>query len=49
MATPVFDGAEEAEIRGILKEAGMPETGQSILYDGRTGLPFDQAVTVGVM
>jgi DNA-directed RNA polymerase subunit beta len=49
LATPVFDGAEEAEIRGILREAGMPETGQSILYDGRTGLPFDQPVTVGIM
>ncbi len=49
VATPVFDGAEETEIRGFLKEAGVPETGQSILYDGRTGLPFDQSVTVGVM
>ena len=49
MATPVFDGAEEAEIRAFLKEAGVPETGQSTLYDGRTGLPFDQSVTVGIM
>jgi DNA-directed RNA polymerase subunit beta len=49
VATPVFDGAEEAEIRAFLKEAGVPESGQSYLYDGRTGLPFDQAVTVGVM
>jgi DNA-directed RNA polymerase subunit beta len=49
VATPVFDGAEEAEIRGFLKEAGVPETGQSMLYDGRTGLPFDQPITVGIM
>ncbi|MFP5213500.1 MAG: DNA-directed RNA polymerase subunit beta, partial [Acidobacteriota bacterium] len=49
MATPVFDGAEEPEIRGVLKEAGLPETGQSTLYDGRTGVPFDQNVTVGIM
>ena len=49
MATPVFDGAVEAEIRAFLKEAGVPETGQSTLYDGRTGLPFDQPVTVGIM
>jgi len=49
VATPVFDGAEEAEIRAFLKEAGLPETGQSILFDGRSGLPFDQTVTVGVM
>jgi len=49
VATPVFDGAEEAEIRAFLKEAGVPETGQSILYDGRTGHPFDQSVTVGIM
>jgi DNA-directed RNA polymerase subunit beta len=49
VATPVFDGADESEIRGFLKEAGVPETGQSMLFDGRTGLPFDQSVTVGVM
>ena len=49
VATPVFDGADEAEIRGFLKEAGVPDTGQSTLYDGRTGLPFDQTVTVGIM
>ena len=40
VATPVFDGADEAEIRGFLKEAGVPETGQSTLYDGRTGSAF---------
>ena len=42
-------GPKRAEIRGFLKEAGVPETGQSMLFDGRTGLPFDQSVTVGVM
>ncbi len=49
VASPVFDGAEEDEIRDFLKEAGLPETGQTILYDGRTGEPFDQPVTVGMM
>ncbi|ABK17236.1 DNA-directed RNA polymerase subunit beta [Syntrophobacter fumaroxidans] len=49
VASPVFDGAEEAEIRAFLSEAGVSETGQSVLYDGRTGMPFDQPVTVGVM
>jgi DNA-directed RNA polymerase subunit beta len=49
MATPVFDGASEDEIRDLLKEAGLPEVGQSRLFDGRTGLPFDQPVTVGMM
>jgi DNA-directed RNA polymerase subunit beta len=45
--TPVFDGAEEGEIRKALKEAGLPETGKSALYDGRTGERFEQPVTVG--
>ena len=49
MATPVFDGASEEEIRELLKLGGLPETGQSILYDGRTGEPFDHPVTVGAM
>jgi len=49
VASPVFDGAEESEIRTILKEGGLPETGQITLYDGRTGMPFDRTVTVGVM
>ncbi len=49
MATPVFDGASEEEIRDLLKEAGLPEVGQARLFDGRTGLPFDQPVTVGMM
>ncbi|MGH7986061.1 MAG: DNA-directed RNA polymerase subunit beta [Candidatus Binataceae bacterium] len=48
-ASPVFDGAREDEIFGLLKRAGLPETGQCTLYDGRTGLPFEQSVTVGVM
>jgi len=47
VATPVFDGATEEEIINMLKEAGLPETGKTILYDGRTGQPFDQPVTVG--
>jgi DNA-directed RNA polymerase subunit beta len=45
--TPVFDGATEEEIRSSLKEAGLSETGKSVLYDGRTGDAFDQPVTVG--
>jgi DNA-directed RNA polymerase subunit beta len=45
--TPVFDGANEQEIRAALKEAGLPETGKSVLYDGRTGERFEQPVTVG--
>ena len=49
MATPVFDGAGEADIQRLLKLAGISETGQSVLYDGRTGEPFDRPVTVGVM
>ncbi len=49
MATPVFDGAEEAQIRSLLVEAGVDEVGQSQLYDGLTGEPFDNLVTVGVM
>lgn len=49
MATPVFDGAEEAQIRQLLVEAGVDEVGQSQLYDGLTGEPFSNKVTVGVM
>jgi DNA-directed RNA polymerase subunit beta len=45
--TPVFDGASEDEIRSCLKEAGIPESGKSYLYDGRTGERFEQPVTVG--
>ena len=47
IATPVFDGAEDPEIRKLLKEAGLPEHGKAKLYDGRTGEPFAQEVTVG--
>jgi DNA-directed RNA polymerase subunit beta len=49
MATPVFDGAKEEEVKTLLKLAGLPESGQTILIDGRTGLPFDRPVTVGYM
>lgn len=49
MATPVFDGAKEIEIKNLLKEAGVMITGQATLYDGRTGKAFDQMVTVGTM
>ncbi len=49
MASPVFDGAEENEIEKNLAEAGLPVTGQATLYDGRTGEPFDQKITVGIM
>ncbi len=49
MATPVFDGAKEDEIKALLKEAGVETSGQAILYDGRTGDPFHKNVTVGTM
>ena len=49
VATPVFDGASEADIRECLKEAGLREDGKTIVYDGRTGEPFDNPVTVGYM
>jgi len=45
--TPVFDGASEEQIRTCLREAGLPEHGKTVLYDGRTGEPFEQEVTVG--
>ncbi|MCX5681864.1 MAG: DNA-directed RNA polymerase subunit beta [Candidatus Omnitrophica bacterium] len=45
--TPVFNGATEAEIRASLKEAGLPEDGKTVVYDGHTGIPFDQKITVG--
>jgi DNA-directed RNA polymerase subunit beta len=48
-ATPVFDGADESEIRQMLKLAGLPESGQVTLYDGRTGDSFERPVTVGYM
>ena len=49
VATPVFDGAKEEDILAMMKEAGMDEDGKTILYDGRTGRPFDNRVSVGVM
>ena len=49
MATPVFDGAKEEEVKNVLKHAGLPETGQTVLFDGRTGEPFEMPVTIGVM
>ncbi len=49
MATPVFDGAVEPEIKHMLKLAEMDESGQVVLHDGRTGDPFDRKVTVGIM
>ena len=48
-ATPVFDGATEQEIEDMLDYVGLETNGKSILYDGRTGEPFDQPITVGVM
>ena len=47
VATPVFDGADEKDIRDTLKLAGLREDGKTVLYDGRTGEPFDNLVTVG--
>ncbi|HOP72113.1 MAG TPA: DNA-directed RNA polymerase subunit beta [Thermoclostridium caenicola] len=49
VATPVFDGANEQDIFETLKLAGLPEDGKTVLYDGRTGEPFDNRVTVGYM
>ncbi len=47
--TPVFDGAHEEDIRECFRLAGMDEDGKTVLYDGRTGEPFDNRVTVGIM
>ncbi|MEA1936162.1 MAG: DNA-directed RNA polymerase subunit beta [Thermodesulfobacteriota bacterium] len=49
MATPVFDGANEGDIKNMLKLADLPESGQAMLFDGRTGEPFDQEITVGMI
>ncbi|MCL2446392.1 MAG: DNA-directed RNA polymerase subunit beta [Oscillospiraceae bacterium] len=49
LMTPVFDGAQEQDIRDALNEAGIPEDGKCVLFDGRTGRAFDNKVTVGVM
>jgi DNA-directed RNA polymerase subunit beta len=47
VASPVFDGATIREIKDLLKEAGLPESGKTVLHDGKTGKPFDREVTVG--
>jgi DNA-directed RNA polymerase subunit beta len=47
IASPVFDGAREEDIKQLLAEAGLPQTGNTILYDGKTGEPFNQKITVG--
>jgi len=49
VATPVFDGATIEDIQAIMKEAGMPEDGKEVLYDGRTGEPFENKISVGIM
>jgi len=49
VATPVFDGAKETDIHALFKQVGMDKSGQSVLFDGRTGDAFDHDVTVGVM
>ena len=49
VATPVFDGAHISDIKDMMKEAGMDEDGKTVLYDGRTGEPFDHRISVGVM
>ena len=49
VATPVFDGASEEDISEIFARAGMDPDGKTVVYDGRTGEPFDNRITVGVM
>ena len=49
MATPVFDGAQDTDIWEVIREAGIDSDAKSIVYDGRTGEPFDKRVAVGVM
>lgn len=49
IGTPVFDGATEEDVKGLLAKAGLPNTGKTILFDGRTGIPFQNPVTVGIM
>ena len=49
VGTPVFDGAREADVKGLLTKAQLSERAQSILFDGRTGEPFTNPVTVGIM
>ncbi len=49
VATPVFDGAKDEDFEELYQKAGLPSSGKTILYDGRTGEPFDNEVTVGIM
>ena len=49
VATPVFDGAKDEEIKELFRKAGLSEDGKTVVYDGRTGEPFDHPITVGVM
>ena len=49
VATPVFDGATDIEIEDLLEKAGLRRDGKTVVYDGRTGEPFDHPITVGVM
>ena len=49
VSTPVFDGATQADVEELLAQAGMSKDGKTVLYDGRTGDPFDKPITVGVM
>ena len=49
VATPVFDGADDEDFKELMEKAGLPASGKTILYDGRTGEPFDNEVTVGIM
>ncbi|MFA5101179.1 MAG: DNA-directed RNA polymerase subunit beta, partial [Candidatus Omnitrophota bacterium] len=49
ISTPVFDGAKETEIKELQKQAGIPEDGKVVMYDGHTGKPFDQKISVGYM
>ncbi|MBC6415808.1 MAG: DNA-directed RNA polymerase subunit beta [Bdellovibrionales bacterium] len=49
LATPVFDGAKEEDVKKVLEHAQLPVSGQTVLFDGRTGIPFEMPVTVGVM
>ncbi|RYZ64783.1 MAG: DNA-directed RNA polymerase subunit beta, partial [Proteobacteria bacterium] len=49
VGTPVFDGARESDVKGLLAKANLPERAQAILFDGRSGEPFTNPVTVGIM
>ena len=49
VATPVFDGVDDTDLKAIMKEAGIDEDGKTILYDGRTGRPYENRISVGVM